>query len=100
LLREHMRAHAHHYNRALWLAEDPKARAVRFETLTLGTQSLLDVIENRAMEVSGNFVAFPIVPGATARAGVLRLFDYRDADPATPRVRNAPSSLMRSPFAR
>lgn len=45
------------------------------------------------MEVSGNFVAFPIVSGETARKSILRLFDYRDVDPATPRVRNAPTSL-------
>ena len=92
-LREHMLAHANHYNRALWLAEDPGARAVRFEGLALGTYSLLDVIENRAMEVSGNFVAFPMVPGALARGNILTLFKYEDMDPATPRVSNAPLSF-------
>jgi hypothetical protein len=59
----HLQVNAQHYNRALWLNEEPNVRAKRFAGMTLGGTPLPDVIENRALEVLGDFVAFPISAG-------------------------------------
>lgn len=82
LLVRHIEAHAHHYERALWLGEDPNDRAVRFEQLSLDTDPLLGVIENRAVEIAGDWVAFPVAAGAEKR--VLRTFAWEGDRTTTP----------------
>jgi hypothetical protein len=59
-LRAHVEEHALHYWRAIWLAEDPNDRAVRFDGIAWGQDgTLLDHIHNIPLEVLGEWVAFP-----------------------------------------
>lgn len=60
-LLNHLNANKLYYNRAIWLAEDPEERAVRFDELTSASSSttLLDAIENRPVAVFGAALAFP-----------------------------------------
>jgi hypothetical protein len=67
----HLRQNAIIYNRALWLFEDPSARADRFASLEIKGIPVLDLIENRAVEVSGTFVAFPTNVGEETKINVL-----------------------------
>nr|AWD72296.1 hypothetical protein pH8NP2_p022 [Polaromonas sp. H8N] len=57
----HLANNATYYNRAIWLAEDPDDRAVRFDQFpgVDGTGSLLDQIENRPVGTLGHALAFP-----------------------------------------
>jgi hypothetical protein len=55
----HLNCHKEYYNRAIWLAEDPDARAIRFDQLRYRDGTLLDYIDNRPIGILGNFVAFP-----------------------------------------
>jgi hypothetical protein len=91
LLARHLEAHRHHYDRLLWLGEDPNDRAVRFEHYALDGTPLLELIENRAIEVSGDWVAFPLAaddpaPGATPSPEALarRAFDAPAVDVTDP----------------
>src|SRR5215831_5809650 len=59
----HLHTNSQHYNRALWLNEDPNIRAKRLANLTLDGTPLLEIIENRALEVLGDLVSFPINAG-------------------------------------
>jgi hypothetical protein len=59
----HLSANSAYYNHALILNEDPNTRATRFERFALDTIPLLDLIENRALEIMGNYVAFALNPG-------------------------------------
>jgi hypothetical protein len=63
VLVNHLKANEHHYLRALWLSEDPNDRAVRFAGKTFRGEPLMDWIDNRALEVLGDAVAFPIFSG-------------------------------------
>lgn len=69
----HLRTNVGYYNRMLWLLEDPDTRARRFERYTLEMDALLpdgsrrresgrllDLIENRAVDVVGDYVVFPL----------------------------------------
>ncbi|MGX9571609.1 hypothetical protein [Mesorhizobium sp. f-mel] len=76
LLTRHLEAHRHYYQRVLWLLEDPNARAARFEALALNGVPVLDIIENRAVEISGDWVAFPIAVAAEGQ--VHRAMEFRD----------------------
>lgn len=82
VLVRHLKAHQHYYNRALWLNEDTNARAARFESLSIDGMPLLDIIENRAVEVSGDWVAFPLASRMVDK--VLRSFEARGDDPPDP----------------
>lgn len=62
ILSRHFSGNKAYYNRVLWLNEDPNARANRFDGISVNGAPLLNIIENRALEVSGNFVAFPVNP--------------------------------------
>jgi hypothetical protein len=73
---KHFDGHRAYYNRVLWLSEDSNARAVRLDGLRLNGRPLLDLIENRALEVSGNYVAFPV--NASAERSVNALFNPDD----------------------
>lgn len=63
-LLKHLNSNKVHYNRAIWLAEDPDARAVRFNKIPMvtiaGKGSLLDAIENHPLAIYGDNIAFPI----------------------------------------
>ena len=82
LLVQHLEAHRHHYERALWLGEDPNDRAERFGPRQFAGHELLDLIENRAVEVAGSYVAFPVAHGANETVNAA--FESRDEDPAAP----------------
>lgn len=59
-LKKHLKNAAPHYNRAVWLAENPHVRASRFDdTGWDGTSTLLDHLDNRPLEVIGAWMAFP-----------------------------------------
>lgn len=49
------------YLRAVWLAENRDRRAIRLDRFTFNGRPLLDQIENRAVDVFGNMVAFPLL---------------------------------------
>lgn len=59
-LLDHLDQHREFYNRIVWLSEDPLKRAARFDATPWdGSSSLLDHLDNRAVEVIGTWVAFP-----------------------------------------
>ena len=66
VLVNHMKANEHHYLRALWLSEDPNDRIVRFAARTFRGEPLMNWIDNRALEVLGDAVAFPVFSGRDA----------------------------------
>lgn len=65
-LTNHLSDNAFHYKKAIWLQEDPNERAVRFKgmfakdrtVLPAATKSLLDMIDNRPIDVLGDYVVF------------------------------------------
>ncbi|MCL7939424.1 OmpA family protein [Halomonas sp. ATCH28] len=68
-LAQHIKSNRMAYLRALWLGEDPDRRALRLEHFSYpyddgssGVQNvpLLQLIENRAVGIMGNLVAFPL----------------------------------------
>ncbi len=68
-LAQHLKANRMAYLRALWLGEDPDRRALRLERFSHPYDDgsgqprdvpLLQLIENRAVGVMGNLVAFPL----------------------------------------
>ncbi|KAF2430886.1 hypothetical protein EJ08DRAFT_696837 [Tothia fuscella] len=65
ILKDHFRTNEYYYNRQLWLAEDANARDARWEDRKIkGIDSpILDLIENKAIEINGNYVAFPVPMG-------------------------------------
>lgn len=58
-LKSHLSANAFHYQKALWLLEDPNERAYRFKDVVSSGTSILDMIDNRAIDVLGDYVVFP-----------------------------------------
>lgn len=58
-LKNHLVDNSRYYNRAVWLLEDPNERAVRFASMKYAGKALLDLLENRPIEVLGDHVAFP-----------------------------------------
>jgi hypothetical protein len=61
-LKKHLVGNSNYYNRAIWLLEDPNDRASHFEGIAVNGKSLLDWIENRPLDVLGNYVVFPADP--------------------------------------
>ncbi|ATJ83604.1 OmpA family protein [Halomonas beimenensis] len=68
-LAQHIKSNRMAYLRALWLGEDPDRRALRLEPFShpydhgdgqVRNVPLLQLIENRAVGVMGNLVAFPL----------------------------------------
>jgi hypothetical protein len=76
----HLQGNAAYYNRALWLNEDPNVREIRFSSLTVAGVPLLSLIENRALELIGESLAFPVAAGLEQEAS--RLFEV-EFDPVT-----------------
>lgn len=57
--KQHLNSNLHYYNSAIWLNEDTNQRAKRFEDIVIDDKNLIDLIENRPIDVFGNYVAFP-----------------------------------------
>jgi hypothetical protein len=80
-LRQHLEDNAAYYDRAIWLMEDPNERARRFEGVVVGGAPLLDLIENRALEVIGDMVAFPTTDeGAETEPSVVDVLKRHKAE--------------------
>ncbi|WP_440955860.1 hypothetical protein ACSAZK_02530 [Methanosarcina sp. Mfa9] len=71
-LLQHLNYNKLYYSRAIWLAQDPEERALAFERYRLELElpnlngdmiegRLIDLIENRIVGVSGDYVAFPLM---------------------------------------
>ena len=60
---DHCNANRGHYLRVLRLAEDPNQRVAWMESLSVAGFPLLEVIENRPLEIFGDYVTYPINPG-------------------------------------
>ncbi len=61
----------HYYNALIWLNESPQRRAARFEHYELDGMSLIERIDNRPVDVVGDYVVFPLAENPsmqTARA--------------------------------
>lgn len=58
-IKQHFNNNNQYYNTAIWLNEDPNDRAMRFEDIHVDNRKLIDQIENRPIDVLGNFVVFP-----------------------------------------
>jgi hypothetical protein len=61
-LLDHLQQHKEYYNRLIWLSEDPLIRASRFDNDPYkwdGVSTLLDHLDNRAVEIIGSWVGFP-----------------------------------------
>ena len=59
----HIQSRPMRYLRAIWMREDADRRALRFDSLLFDGEPLLDQIQNRAVGVMGNLVAFPLLEG-------------------------------------
>lgn len=73
---DHLNAHAGHYWRAIWLAETPADRAVRLDGWSVAGVPLLDLVDNRLLDVDGEYLVMPTVPGA--HRALDRAFDTRN----------------------
>ena len=58
-LKKHLDDNQLYYNNAVWLLEDPNERANRFEKIAFEGKTLLDYIDNRPLDVLGDYVVFP-----------------------------------------
>lgn len=67
------------YLRGLWMAEDPDRRALRLDAYLFQGKSLLDQIQNEAVGVVGNLVAFPLLENGQLKrhASMARLIAER-----------------------
>lgn len=62
-LKDHYANHQFDYSREILLRENANARAINLDKMTLGDKSVLDLVENKAVEMTGNYMAFPIPSG-------------------------------------
>ncbi|MVZ60532.1 hypothetical protein [Sphingobacterium humi] len=58
-LKAHLLQYVDYYSRLIWLNEDMNDRARRFEQINIGNDKLIDLIENRPIDILGNYVVFP-----------------------------------------
>jgi hypothetical protein len=60
LLLEHLKHHTAHYSRAIYLSQDVTDRAQQLDAIKLngGTATVLEKVENRPLEMVGDFVAY------------------------------------------
>ena len=56
---EHLTYHKAHYGRSLYLHQNPADRANELDAIKLGKATLLEKIENRPLELVGDYVAYP-----------------------------------------
>ncbi len=59
-LKAHLIANEAYYRRKIWLSEDINHRAARFDTIEVNPlyESLLDIVNNKPLDVIGNYVVF------------------------------------------
>ena len=62
-LKRHLADNSVHYNRALWLSEDPDVRALWLQPQEVGGRLLLDLVENTILDVVGQWAVFPVNRG-------------------------------------
>ncbi|WP_404512619.1 hypothetical protein [Bacillus sp. RC242] len=60
----HLNAHVGRYWRAIWLAELESDRALRLDNWKLNNLSLLDIVENRVLDVIGDEIVMPMATAA------------------------------------
>ncbi len=65
-LLNHLNSHAAHYWRAIWLAETPSDRARRLETWKIGSEPLLNLVENTLFDFADGYAVMPVVLGGDA----------------------------------
>ena len=58
-LQSHLIDNAMHYEKAVWLLEDPNERATRFKGTLVDGVALLDLVDNRPLDVLADYVVFP-----------------------------------------
>jgi len=58
-LKRHLSNNAFHYEKAVWLLEDQNERADRFRQMLSDGTAILDLIDNRPLDVLGDYVVFP-----------------------------------------
>jgi hypothetical protein len=64
---DHLTYHKAHYTRALYLNQNPADRASQLDEIALGNNAtILEKIENRPLEIVGDFVAYPCSDGKWA----------------------------------
>jgi hypothetical protein len=72
----HLNEHRGYYWRAIWLAEIPADRAIRFEQWQLNGKPLLDLVDNVVLDVDGEYVIMPVSAGASKALD--KVFGTRD----------------------
>ena len=76
-LLDHAQRYKEYYNRLIWLSEDPLVRAARFDAMKWdSTSTLLDHLDNRAVEIIGTWLAFPTADAALD--DIIRGLDAKD----------------------
>jgi hypothetical protein len=59
-LKNHLADNSFHYKKAIWLLEDPNERANRFKEMKITSgEAIIDLIDNRPIDVLGDYVVFP-----------------------------------------
>jgi len=56
---DHLRYHSAHYSRALYLNQNVSDRAQQLDAIKLNGSTVLEKVENRPLELVGDFVAYP-----------------------------------------
>ncbi|HEX9917693.1 MAG TPA: hypothetical protein VGA87_00930, partial [Pyrinomonadaceae bacterium] len=78
---DHLLYHRAHYERALRLGAEPAQRAAELAALAVGSGSLLEKVDNRPLEVLGDFVAYPCVDPAWCERILGVMDDREEPDP-------------------
>lgn len=74
-LKDHYKNHEYDYNRAILLRENANARAIKLDRMSIGGRSVLDLVDNKAVEMTGNYVAFPVSSGSSRESAANFLKD-------------------------
>lgn len=79
----YLKSCSYYYTRYLWLSKNANAKAAKVDVLTLNKHSILNLIENKAIEMFGNWIAFPIPireEGESSQQILQSLFGWSDQD--------------------
>jgi hypothetical protein len=63
----HLTENRHHYSALIWLQESPHERAARFEHYLFNGIPLIEAIDNRPIDVVGDYVVFPLAQNPSSR---------------------------------
>jgi hypothetical protein len=63
----HLTENRHHYSALICLQESPHERAARFEHYLFNGIPLIEAIDNRPIDVVGNYVVFPLAQNPSSR---------------------------------